>query len=424
MAMEIGIFDSDLSQAESSHPILRSDQHQGRSPPLTHSSPFSADPNPIYLLHNNLDKKFIPEALDLMGVPKHLRLKFSDHIEGPLILADNIFTIQWQRSIHNQDMIPKTDRDVSDSLLNSTLYLKECLASEHSPQESESAFEEGFCDSCLPMMNNVLRNNFVPPFKALQLLRKRMLRNLQIKREGESEGRSGEEIKIPIGRVNDFDVHQFTTTSVTNKPRNLLLYARREKGKRSVENDEAIIKASECILKNQPSSSLFVDLIGSNVSLYIHTGSESLVDQMESFNRALTVFGPHGSSFNNEIWSLPGTSIVEFHLLFPTDSFAQEMAVAMDQMFWTVPSLESHHDGTYTLNKQNLEDAINTIFTALFYSIRHAELSHDPSFDQRILRDPSLFFQFMRSRPVNMQLWPFNSLHSCIQEAQKSLPSL
>jgi len=362
--------------------------------------------------------------LDLMGVPKHLCFTFSDRIEGPVIVADNIYTIQWQRSIHNQEIIPKTDQDVSDSLYNSTLHLRECLASEHSSQESESVFEEGFCDSCLPMMNNVPRSIVVPPVRAMQLLRKRMLRNLQIKRKAEEEGRRGEEIKIPIGRVNEFDVHQFTTTSVTNKPRNLLIFARREKGVRSVQNDEAIIKAVECVLKNQPSSSLFIDLIGSKIDLFIHTGSGSLADQIETFNRALTVFGPHGSGLSNNMWSLPGTSILEFSLRGSYDHVPQDVAATLEKIYWNVLTLNATHSGSYKVNRYNLEESINTIFTALFHSIRHVQLSQDPSFDQRILRDPSLFVQFMRSRPVDMQIWPFNSLYSCIQETQRSLPSL
>ncbi len=245
-----------------------------------------------------------------------------------------------------------------------------------------------------------------------------------IKRNGESEGRSGDEIKIPIGRVKEFDIHQFTTTSVTNEPRNLLVYARREKGKRSVKKDEAIIKAIECVLQNQPFSSPFFDAVGSDVSLHIHTGSGSLADQIETFNRALTVFGPHGANLANVLWALPGSSSVEFPLRGNLEIFAQETTIAGDQMYWFVPTLNSTHDGVYTVDKQNLEDVINTIFTALFHSIRHVELSQDPSFDQRILRDPVLFFQFMRSRPLDMQIWPFNSLHSCIQEAQQSLSSL
>ena len=100
---------------------------------MTHSSPFSADPNPIYLLFSSADKQYIPQALDLMGVPKHLRFTFSEDAESPKIVADNIFTIQWLKTIHNQEMIPKTDQDVSDSLYNSTLHLKQCLiSSQHS----------------------------------------------------------------------------------------------------------------------------------------------------------------------------------------------------------------------------------------------------------------------------------------------------
>jgi len=319
-------------------------------------------------------------------------------------------------------MIPKTDLDVSNSLYNSTFHLRDCLNSEHTPQESESAFEDGFCDSCLPMMSNVMREWFVPPTRTMQLLRERMLRNLQIKREEQSKKRSGEEIEIPIGRVNEFDVHQFTTTSVTNKPRNLLIYARREEGKRSVKGDEAIIKTVECVLKNQPHSSPFIDSIESDISLHIHTGSEPLEDQIEAFNRALTVFGPHGSNLANSLFSLSGSSIVEFGLWKTIEPMSQMISIATDKMYWPVPSLNTIYGGFYTLNRQNLEDVINTIFTALFHSIRHVELSQDPSFDQRILRDPSLFVQFMRSRSVEMQLWPFNSLHSCIQEAQQSLP--
>jgi len=453
VALEIGMFDPFLSQAESSHPILKGfdydstilinnnnnkndddddddrnhDDDDGEKRrkierPSTHSMPYSVDSNPIYLLHNDHNSHYIKEAIDLMGIPKHLIFEFSDTRNPPLYAVDNLFSIQWQRSIRHQKPV-LNDQQVIESLSNSTLMMKRCVATKPTSKEIMIALQDGYCDSCLPILTYPLRNMDVPPFRSIQLLRKRMLRNLQIINHANLQAEMADEtlddFVIPIGVANDFDVHRFTTLSVTNKPRNLLIYSVRTEGRRSLSNDEPLRKAIQCVLNDQPNlSHLFDDPI----SLFIHKGSEPLKDQIETFNRAIGIFGPFGAGLSNTIWSLPGTSIIEFPRKNSPDDTILSLSVAMDQFFWRVSSLNATHDSTYKLHKENVADAIHTIFTALFHSIRHLELSQDPSFDQRILKDPVLFVQFMQSRPLDMQLWPFHSLHSCIQEAQRSLP--
>ena len=365
---------------------------------------------------------------DVVFLPQRGR-QFNDNNRNfNRIVVDQLYTLKSQLS--SVESRPQSYDEISDILRSKMTSEKEIFANSKKEKivnddeiliENQEEFYRSYMNNCWESLGpEDIHTIFMVSPTMLRIHQKRILHNVQYLLKNnplnqlESASKTLSTIQHPAPMGNSLDKFQFTnwkTHGITGLARNLIIYTQRSNNRRRVNNELLFQKTINCIISKYKPTPTFPNPI----EFVIHTGSESLITQIERFNRALVIAGPTGAGLYNSIFAYEGTSVVQLPRRHGIDNTSPLFLHSMNQFNWIVPALNSTESGQFMINNANNGDLVRTVLTSLYTTARylHSVDNPDPEIAARA-KFLDVFLDYIRSIPLPMNEWPFSSVGECL----------
>ena len=83
--------------------------------------------------------------------------------------------------------------------------------------------------------------------------------------------------------------------------------------------------------------------------------------QLDLFQHAKIVLGPHGAGLTNMLWCQNGTSIIEFPLVPHTNRNLGFLAMATEMDYWLLPQIHANYYLKYEIDQAGVDAAVRLL---------------------------------------------------------------